>query len=63
MLEKYHYLKFYKKCKEVLEDGKVTDDEIKSLTKEQIDEMNQESVVSAWNDLMRKTIKVIQKLK
>ena len=57
MLEKYHYLKFYKKCKEVLEDGKVTDDEIKSLTKEQIDEMNQESVVSAWNDLMRKTIK------
>ena len=57
MLEKYHYLKFYKKCKEVLEDGKVTDDEIKSLTKEQIDEMNLESVASAWNDLMRRTIK------
>ena len=30
-LEKYHYLKFYKKCKEVLEDGKVTDDEISKL--------------------------------
>jgi len=33
-LEKYHYLKFYKKCKEVLEDGKVTDDEISKLKTE-----------------------------
>ena len=39
MLEKYHYLKFYKKCKQILDDGKVTDDEIKSLTNEQIDQM------------------------
>jgi hypothetical protein len=31
MLEKYHYLKFYKKCKEILEDGKVSDKEIKDL--------------------------------
>ena len=60
MLEKYHYLKFYKKCKEVLEDGKVTDDEIKSLTKEQIDEMNLESIASSWNDLIRRTIKAPQ---
>ena len=30
-LEKYHYLKFYKKCKEILEDGKVSDKEIKDL--------------------------------
>ena len=30
MLEKYHYLKFYKYCKKILEDG-VTDDEIKDL--------------------------------
>ena len=30
-LEKYHYLKFYKKCKDILEDGKVTDKEISSL--------------------------------
>ena len=30
-LEKYHYLKFYRKCKEILEDGKVTDKEIKDL--------------------------------
>ncbi len=34
-LEKYHYLKFYKKCKDILEDGKVTDDEIKKLKTEQ----------------------------
>ena len=31
MLEKYHYLKFYKYCKKILEDGEVTDDEIKDL--------------------------------
>lgn len=31
MLEKYHYLKFYKKCKKILDDGKVTDAEIDSL--------------------------------
>ena len=35
-LEKYHYLKFYKKCKEILEDGKVTDKEIDSLKTEAI---------------------------
>ena len=31
MLEKYHYLKFYKKCKKILEDGIVTDKEVKDL--------------------------------
>ena len=31
MLEKYHYLKFYKYCKKILEDGEVSDDEIKDL--------------------------------
>ena len=31
MLEKYHYLKFYKKCKKILEDGIVTDKEIDDL--------------------------------
>ena len=35
MLEKYHYLKFYKKCKKILDDGKVTDAEIDSLKKEE----------------------------
>ena len=33
-LEKYHYLKFYKKCKDILEDDKVTDKEIDSLKTE-----------------------------
>ena len=33
MLEKYHYLKFLKKCKMILDDGEVTDDEIDSLSK------------------------------
>jgi predicted nucleotidyltransferase len=36
MLEKYHYLKFYKKCKDILDDGKVTDAEIDSLKNESI---------------------------
>ena len=31
MLEKYHYLTFLKKCKNILDDGKVTDSEIDSL--------------------------------
>jgi len=31
MLEKYHYLKFYKKCLKILDDGIVTDAEIASL--------------------------------
>ena len=31
LLEKYHYITFYKKCKEILDDGVVTDAEINSL--------------------------------
>ena len=31
MLEKYHYLKFYKKCQKILDDGKVSPDEIDDL--------------------------------
>src|SRR5210317_183556 len=31
MLEKYHYLKFYKKCKKILDDGIVTDKEVQDL--------------------------------
>ena len=34
MLEKYHYLTFLKKCKNILDDGEVTDAEIDSLRKE-----------------------------
>ena len=33
MLEKYHYLKFFKKLNEIMEDGKITPDELKSLSK------------------------------
>ena len=57
MLEKYHYLKFYKKCKMILDDGKVTDDEIKSLRIEDVDGMSAESIASAWSDIIRRTIK------
>src|SRR5210317_958850 len=34
LLEKYHYITFYKKCKEILDDGVVTDKEIDSLKEE-----------------------------
>jgi predicted nucleotidyltransferase len=37
MLEKYHYLTFYKKLKAVMKDGSITDDELSSLTKESFD--------------------------
>ena len=33
MLEKYHYLKFFKHLKDIMDDGKVTSDELKSLSK------------------------------
>ena len=41
----------------ILDDGKVTDDEIKSLTSEDIDNMNAESIASAWDDLIRRTFR------
>ena len=34
MLEKYHYISFYKKCKKILDDGIVTDKEVDSLKTE-----------------------------
>jgi predicted nucleotidyltransferase len=37
-LEKFHYTEFFKKCKEILEDGKVTDAEIDSLKSEAVAE-------------------------
>ena len=33
MLEKYHYLKFYKTLVEIMEDGKITPEELKTLSK------------------------------
>ena len=38
MLEKYHYSKLYAKCKKVMEDGKVTDAEIDSMSEETLEE-------------------------
>jgi hypothetical protein len=34
MLEKYHYLKLYHQLKDILEDGKITDAEIRSIKTE-----------------------------
>ena len=31
MLEKYHYITFFKRCKKILDDGEVSPDEIDSL--------------------------------
>ena len=36
MLEKYHYITFFKKCKKILDDGEVTDAEIDSLKTEAV---------------------------
>jgi len=36
MLEKYHYLTFYKELKDILEDGQVTDAEIQSIQTEEV---------------------------
>jgi predicted nucleotidyltransferase len=41
MLEKYHYLKFYKKCKKILDDGEVTDAEIDSIRNESVAKIQQ----------------------
>ena len=53
-LEKYHYLKMYKKLKDILEDGKVTDDEIKDL---KVNEELRGGIFSVWDTLIRKTVK------
>jgi len=60
MLEKYHYSKLYAKCKKVMEDGKLTDDEINSMT-----EAKKGSVVFAWGRFNPPTIgheKLLDKL-
>jgi hypothetical protein len=54
MLEKYHYLKFYKNCKKILEDGIVTDKEIDDL---EIHEELRGGIFSVWDTLIRKTVK------
>ena len=62
-LEKYHYLKFYKKCKEILEDGKVSDKEIKDL---EIHEVKGKSIAFSFGRFNPPTIgheKLINKVK
>ena len=64
MMEKYHYLTFYKKCKDILEDGKVSDAEIKSLTKEEY--LEEKSIAFAFGRFNPPTIgheKLISKVK
>ncbi len=62
MLEKYHYLKFYKKCKKILEDGMVTDKEVQDL---EIHEAREKSMVFTFGRFNPPTIghqKLIQKV-
>jgi len=54
MLEKYHYLTFYKKCKKILDDGEVSDAEIDSLKNE-----NAQSKTRAVNEALDKGNKLI----
>ena len=54
MLEKYHYLTFYKKCKKILDDGQVTDAEIDSLKTEQA-----QSKTRAVNEVLDNSKKLI----
>ena len=63
MLEKYHYLKFYKKCKKILEDGIVTDKEVQDL---EMHEAVKKSVAFAFGRFNPPTIgheKLINKVK
>ena len=63
MLEKYHYLKFYKKCKKILEDGIVTDKEVQDL---EIHEAKGKSVAFTFGRFNPPTIgheKLINKVK
>ena len=63
MLEKYHYLTFYKKCKKILEDGIVTDKEVKDL---EIHEAREKSIAFTFGRFNPPTIgheKLIRKVK
>ena len=54
MLEKYHYLKFFKRLKEIMEDGKLSPDELKSLSK--IKEARGKSIVFTFGRFNPPTI-------
>jgi len=60
-LEKYHYMKMYKKLKDILEDGEITDDEIDS-----IDEAPKKTIAFTFGRFNPPTIgheKLIKKVK
>ena len=60
-LEKYHYMKMYKKLKDILEDGEITDDEIDS-----IDEAPRKTIAFTFGRFNPPTIgheKLIKKVK
>jgi len=65
MLEKYHYIKFYKKCKKILDDGVVTDKEIDSLKSEAVIRRPRKTIAFTFGRFNPPTVghqKLIQKV-
>ena len=56
MLEKYHYMKFYKKLKEILEDDKIDDKEIDDLSIHEAPEYSKGTMVLAFGRFNPPTI-------
>ena len=56
-LEKYHYITFFKRCKDILKDGEVSDDEIDSLKGGYIE--SAQSVTRAVQEALDKSKKLI----
>ena len=65
MLEKYHYILFYKKCKKILDDGIVTDKEIDNLNvhEEYLEEKHIAFTFGRFNPPTIGHEKLIQKVK
>ena len=62
MLEKYHYLKFYKKCKKILDDGKVDDKEIDDLEMHEVRSKSLAFTFGRFNHLQLVTKNLLIKL-
>ena len=56
-LEKYHYITFFKRCKDILKDGEVSDDEIDSLKGGYVEQA--QSKTRAVNEALDKNTKLI----
>ena len=56
-LEKYHYITFFKRCKDILKDGEVSDDEIDSLKGGYIE--SAQSITRAVQEALDKSKKLI----